>query len=122
VAVPLAMAVIAISLVAAGRNTAAVALLLSAWGLLATAAPVAWWTWLARTLPQSAEAGGGLMVAVVQLAIALGSVAGGLVFDKAGYGSTFALSALLLLVASGLAWLASRAGAWDAPALAWRPR
>jgi hypothetical protein len=35
-------------------------------GLFATSAPVAWWTWL--TLPQDAE-GGGLMGAMVQLAI-----------------------------------------------------
>jgi predicted MFS family arabinose efflux permease len=68
IAIPLAMAAIALTLVGAGRNTVAVAILLALWGLLATAAPVAWWTWLARTLPRSAEAGGGLMVAVVQLA------------------------------------------------------
>jgi len=118
IAIPLAMAVIAAALVAAGRHPAAVTVLLALWGLLATAAPVAWWTWLARTLPQSAEAGGGLMVAVVQLAIALGSTVGGLAFDTAGYGSTFMLSALLLLVAGCLALLASRAGASIEPALA----
>lgn len=39
--------------------------------MLATAAPTGWWTWIARTLPDNAEAGGGLMVAVIQLAIAL---------------------------------------------------
>jgi hypothetical protein len=27
--------------------------------LIGTAAPVAWWTWLSRTLPHDAEAGGG---------------------------------------------------------------
>jgi predicted MFS family arabinose efflux permease len=111
IAIPGAMALIALALVASGRSTAAVATLLALWGLLGTAAPVGWWTWLARTLPQNAEAGGGLMVAVVQLAIALGSTMGGLVFDAAGYRSTFTLSAALLLAAGFLAFLASR---WEA--------
>lgn len=38
-----------------------------------------------RTLPEDAQAGGGLMVAVTQLSIALGSTAGGLVFDSMGW-------------------------------------
>jgi predicted MFS family arabinose efflux permease len=59
----------------------------------------------------------GLMVAVVQFAIALGSTAGGLVFDTAGYRSTFALSAVLLLVAGFLAFLASRWQAGTEPTL-----
>ena len=40
------------------------------------------------------------MVAVVQLAIALGSTIGGLLFDKSGYQSTFIVSAAVLLLAS----------------------
>ncbi len=75
----------------------------------ATAAPVGWWTWMARTLPQDAEAGGGLMVAVIQLAIALGSTVGGVLFDSSGYQSTFAVSAGLLLAAAILACLTARA-------------
>ena len=52
-------------------------------GLVATAAPVGWWTWLARTLPNDAEAGGGMIVAIVQLAIMLGALVGGVLFDLA---------------------------------------
>lgn len=73
--------------------------------LLATAAPTGWWTWIARTLPEDAETGGGLMVAVIQLSIALGSTVGGLVFDSLGWHSTFALSGLLLLGAAGVTFL-----------------
>lgn len=109
IAIPLTMALIAVLLIAFGSRVAAVAALLGAWGLIATAAPVGWWSWLARTLPEKAEAGGGLMVAVVQLAIGLGSTIGGLLFDKSGYQSTFALSAVLLLASALLAFLASRA-------------
>ncbi len=37
----------------AGRTPhGSVAVLLSLWGLLATAAPTGWWTWIARTLPE----------------------------------------------------------------------
>ena len=54
-------------------------------GPMATAAPVGWWSWFAEVMPHNAEAGGGLMVAVIQLAIALGSAMGGLLFDSTGY-------------------------------------
>jgi predicted MFS family arabinose efflux permease len=88
--------------------------LLGVWGLVATSAPVAWWTWLARSLPQDAEAGGGLMVAVVQLAIAAGATAGGILFDASGYRATFGMSAAVLVLAAGVAWLAARASARQA--------
>ena len=109
--IPLAMAAIAIALVAVGASLPATATLLAAWGLVATAAPVGWWTWLARSLPDDADAGGGLMVAIVQLSIALGSTLGGVLFDRSGHAATFAFSAGLLLAAAGLAWLTRRADA-----------
>jgi predicted MFS family arabinose efflux permease len=106
--IPLIMAVIAIALVSAGASPLLTALLLGLWGLVATAAPVGWWTWLAQTLPDDAEAGGGLLVAIVQLAIAGGAIIGGLAFDLSGYKATFELSACVLVVASVLASLAGR--------------
>jgi predicted MFS family arabinose efflux permease len=109
VGIPLVMAAIGVALMAVGSSVAATAVLLGIWGLVATSAPVAWWTWLARSLPHDAEAGGGLMVAVVQLAIASGAVVGGILFDASGYRATFGLSAAVLLAASGVAWLAQKA-------------
>jgi predicted MFS family arabinose efflux permease len=109
IAIPLMMAVIAFALLAFGSSAAAATVLLAAWGLVATSAPVGWWTWLAQTLPQDAEAGGGLMVAVVQLAIMLGATLGGLLYDASGYRATFYRSAGLLIVAAVLAVLAARA-------------
>lgn len=100
VAIPVVMALIAAALMAFGHHLAAVTALLGLWGLVATAAPVGWWTWVARTLPENAEAGGGLMVAMVQLSIALGSTLGGLAFDHSGWQSTFALSGVLLIAAA----------------------
>ncbi|MNO62710.1 Purine ribonucleoside efflux pump NepI [compost metagenome] len=109
IVIPIFMAMIALALVSFGSSTATTTVLLGAWGLVATAAPVGWWTWLARTLPHAAEAGGGLMVAIIQLAIASGATVGGLVFDSSGYQATFELSATLLGVAAVLAFLAARA-------------
>lgn len=109
IVIPILMAVIAMALVSFGSSAATTTVLLGLWGLVATAAPVGWWTWLARTLPEDAEAGGGLMVAIIQLAIASGATVGGLVFDSNGYRATFELSAALLGVAAVLAFLAARA-------------
>ncbi len=106
--IPLLMAVIAGTLLLTGHNIWAVTVLLSLWGMLATAAPTGWWTWIARTLPENAETGGGLMVAVIQLSIALGSTTGGLVFDSLGWRSAFGLSGLLLLGAVAMTFRASR--------------
>jgi len=108
VAIPTLMALIALALTVVGSHVAAVAAVLGIWGMVATAAPVGWWYWLASALPQDAEAGGGLMVAVVQLAIGLGSTIGGLLFDARGYQSTFIASAAVLLLAAILTLLSTR--------------
>nr|WP_314523753.1 MFS transporter [uncultured Lelliottia sp.] len=105
--IPLLMATVAGTLLLFGHSIWAVTVLLSLWGLLATAAPTGWWTWIARALPEDAEAGGGLMVAVIQLSIALGSTAGGLVFDSLGWQSAFGLSGLLLLGAAAMTYVTS---------------
>ncbi|MNC33052.1 Purine ribonucleoside efflux pump NepI [compost metagenome] len=103
------MAGIALALIPFGAWLAAVIALLGLWGLLATAAPVGWWSWIAQAMPHNAEAGGGLMVAVIQLSIALGSTVGGLLFDSTGYRATFLASALVLLLSAYVALLTSRA-------------
>ncbi|WP_393947703.1 MFS transporter [Kluyvera intermedia] len=106
--IPLLMAGIAVTLVLTGHSVWIVASLLGFWGLMATAAPTGWWTWIARTLPEDAEAGGGLMVAVIQLSIALGSTLGGVVFDHFGWQRAFELSGILLLSAAVLTAVTAR--------------
>jgi predicted MFS family arabinose efflux permease len=108
IVIPLIMAAIALALIAFGEWTPAAFVLLGLWGLVATAAPVGWWAWLAKSLPRDAETGGGLMVAAVQLSIALGSTIGGVLFDGSGYRATFVGSAALLLIAAVLASLTAR--------------
>lgn len=108
VCIPLVMAAVAVSLIALGSGVVAAMGLLGLWGLFATAAPVGWWSWLANALPRDAEAGGGLMVAVIQLSIALGSTLGGLLFDGSGYRITFMASAGLLVLAAAMAFFTAR--------------
>lgn len=109
VLIPLSMAGMALLLVALGTSATAVAVLLLGWGLVGTAAPVAWGVWLSKTLPHDAEAGGGLMVATIQLAITLGAGVGGALFDAVGWWATFVFGALLLAGSAGLAWVARKA-------------
>jgi predicted MFS family arabinose efflux permease len=114
---PLAMAVVALALIPMGTLPLPTAALLALWGLIGTALPVAWWTWLSRTLPDDAEAGGGLMVAVVQLAITLGAAGGGLLFDVGGHQATFLASAALLGGSALVGGLGARRSRDPAPAI-----
>ena len=106
---PALMAAAAVALTVVGTSVVAVGILLAVWGFAGTSAPVAWWTWLARTVPDEAEAGGGLMVAIVQLAITLGATMGGIVFDAAGPRAEFLASAGLLTIAALAAVVIGRA-------------
>jgi predicted MFS family arabinose efflux permease len=108
VVLPALMAVVAVGMIAFGNTLPVVAVLFALWGLFGTSAPVAWWSWLARTLPDDGEAGGGLMVAVIQMAIATGATVGGLLLDSHGYRATFSLSALLLLGSVVTSFVAGR--------------
>lgn len=108
-AIPLLMTIAALSLIAFGHSLVAVMILLGIWGLISTAAPVGWWSWVPRIFPNNAEAGGGLMVAVIQLSIALGSTVGGLLFDISGYQSAFVFSALFLVIAAILVKFTAKA-------------
>lgn len=103
VIIPFLMLLNAFALLAFGHSVFAAYVLLAFWGFLGTSAPVAWWTWLSKTVTDDTEAGGGLMVAVIQVAITLGAAVGGFLFDYMGYQITFSASAVILGVAVVLA-------------------
>jgi predicted MFS family arabinose efflux permease len=105
---PLAMAALAVGLIVLGASPVVAAGLLVLWGLISTPSSAAWWTWLSRTLPEDAEAGGGLMVAVIQLAITLGAALGGGLVDASGYAAAFAAGAVILLASAALTAVAAR--------------
>ncbi|WP_108259004.1 MFS transporter [Mangrovicoccus ximenensis] len=105
---PLLLAAMGLGLIAFGHSLPGTAALMIGWGFFATSAPVGYWTWLARTLPDNAEAGGGLMVAIVQLSITLGASLGGLLYDAGGHVPAFAAAIALLVLSGGIAMLAKR--------------
>ncbi|WP_342596172.1 MFS transporter [Salinicola lusitanus] len=78
------------------------ALMVALWGFAFGAVPVAWSTWITRVVPDEAESGGGLIVASIQLAIALGAAVGGVVFGIGGVLAVCATAGTLLLVAAAL--------------------
>ena len=62
--------------------------------------PVGWSTWLTRTVPNEPESGGGLHVAVIQLAITAGAGVGGVLLDSSGVLAVLTGAAVLLAMAS----------------------
>ncbi|WP_430390693.1 MFS transporter [Dyella sp. 20L07] len=99
---PLVMALIGLCLVLFTPSTLTHAALVSLWGMAFGGVPVAWTTWITRTVPDQAESGGGLIVAGVQLAITFGAAAGGLVYDMSGAKGVFVASALVLILATAI--------------------
>lgn len=103
VTLPGLLTVLAVLLIPLGHSALLTAALLVLWGVLTTPIPVAWGTWMTRVMPRDLEAGGGLQVALIQVAITLGAFGGGLLFDAAGWWAPFLLAALLLALATLLA-------------------
>lgn len=98
--VPLLLAAVATGLALGGTSLVATTLLTIAWGLLFGAVPVSWSTWITRNLRDDVESAGGLQVAVIQLAGALGAAAGGAIFDLRGATGPIILAGLLMLAAA----------------------
>ncbi|OEC96048.1 MULTISPECIES: MFS transporter [unclassified Rhizobium] len=105
---PAALAAIALLLIPLAPSGIAVAALLCLFGFFATPIPVAWNTWMTRAIPDKLEAGGGLLVALIQSAITAGAFTGGLLFDGVGWWSPFAYSGVLFLAAAIIAFTARR--------------
>jgi predicted MFS family arabinose efflux permease len=93
---PLALGVVTIGMLLAGHQLWALALLMFAWGALNAAIPVSWFNWLTQGIRDEPEAGGGLMVAAIQLAIMLGAGFGGLLLDHFSIVATMVGGAALM--------------------------
>lgn len=85
---------------------------LACWGALNAAVPVAWFNWLAQEVQDEPEAGGGLMVASIQMAIMAGAGLGGALLDHGSVNATFVGGAALLLAAT---WVAASRRRLQAP-------
>ncbi|WP_353474198.1 MFS transporter [Salipiger sp. H15] len=103
IGLPAITAIIALLLIALGDVRPITASLLVLWGLFTSPLIVAWNAWMARTIPDDLEAGGGVQVALMQCALAGGAFVGGVLFDHIGWWSGFLLSALLLIGSALLA-------------------
>ncbi|HBF09428.1 MAG TPA: MFS transporter [Gammaproteobacteria bacterium] len=91
---PIVLAVCTMALLLLGHQLIPTIIIFGIWGLIASSAPVGWWTWVSQKI-EDTDAGGGIMVAVCQLAIGLGSSMGGFIFE--GYGLTATLITSLSL-------------------------
>jgi predicted MFS family arabinose efflux permease len=72
------------------------------WGVGFGLIPVALTGWMLQAMPDAPEAGQAMLVTGFQVAIASGALLGGLVVDSKGISSAMLLSAMLVLVATGL--------------------
>ena len=97
---PLALALVTQLLLATAALLWPVAVALMAWGAVNSAIPVCWSAWVAHGLGDEPEAGGGLIVAAIQLAILLGGALGGALLDQLSIEATFIGSTILLVLAS----------------------
>ncbi|QEM80292.1 MFS transporter [Halomonas binhaiensis] len=102
IAMPLVMGVLGLSLVSTGSAPVLDALMVALWGMAFGAIPVAWSTWLTRTVPDEAESASGLLVAAINTAIASGAAMGGAIFDISGINNVFLASGGILLLAAVL--------------------
>ncbi|MDO5613327.1 MAG: MFS transporter [Paracoccus sp. (in: a-proteobacteria)] len=111
IGLPVMTAIIALALIAFGDVQPVTVSLLVLWGLFTSPLIVAWNAWMARTIPDDLEAGGGLQVALMQCALAGGAFVGGVLFDHVGWWSGFLLASLLLIGSALLAAATVRAPA-----------
>ncbi|WP_275287647.1 MFS transporter [Halomonas elongata] len=109
IVMPATMGILGLGLASVGGIPLVDAMMIALWGMAFGTVPVAWSTWLTRTVPDEAESAGGLLVAAIQFAIASGAAAGGLIFDTGGAVGVFAVSGFVLLLAALLILFGVRA-------------
>ncbi|WP_460124508.1 MFS transporter [Pseudomonas sp. S2_C03] len=100
VLMPVLVGLVALTLVLVPATVTGQAALLAIWGLAFGGVPVAWSNWVASAVPDQAESAGGMVVASVQSAIAIGAAAGGAMFSFSGIAGVFLAAGGLMLVAA----------------------
>lgn len=105
---PLLMGIVAGSLVVFGRFTFGASVLVALWGMALGVIQVGWTAWLTKTIPDEVESGGGIQIAVIQLAITAGAAIGGLSFDLTGAKGVFIGSSIFTLIAALVTMVAFR--------------
>lgn len=96
---PLILFLVTAGLFQFGYSAVATPVLVFLWGATFGPVPVAWSAWVVRKVPEYAETGGGIYVAAVQFAAAVGAMVGGFAFDVSGSKGVIMLA--------GISWLLS---------------
>lgn len=101
---------VAVALASAHGTSATTLALVAIGGLVFGTVPVVWTTWITRVIPDEAESGGGLLVAAVQVAIAVGAGIGSIVVSLGGVASVFMVGGAVLVAAALFIALAVKTG------------
>lgn len=97
---PVALGAVSLGMFALGHSLIGVASMMFLWGAINSAIPVAWATWVSQGTRDEPEAGGGLMVAAIQLAIMTGASLGGVLLDHISIGATFIGGVIMMVLAA----------------------
>ncbi|WP_244146468.1 MFS transporter [Paraburkholderia sp. BCC1876] len=92
------------------HSSIGVTALVLAWGVSFGALPLCFSIWIQRATPDSPEAGSALFVSIIQVAIALGSLVGGMVVDHVGISADLLLGSALALLGLGVLLSFGRGG------------
>lgn len=98
----LVLAIATIGLMTLGGSYGAVLAFAAAWGIAIGAGPVMTQTWMGRAAPDELEGVGGLFLAVIQLGVTLGAIAGGIAVDFFGTSAPLYVTAACALLATAL--------------------
>jgi DHA1 family purine ribonucleoside efflux pump-like MFS transporter len=96
----LMLAVATIGLLALSNSYVAILLFAAAWGIAIGAGPVMTQTWMGRAAPDQLEGVGGLFLAVIQLGVTLGAIAGGIAVDVIGTSAPLYVTAISAVLAA----------------------
>lgn len=96
----LVLGVASLGLLTFGTTYVAVLAFAAAWGLAVGAGPVMTQTWMGRAAPDQLEGVGGLFLAVIQIGVALGAIAGGIAVDVLGTSAPLYATAICALLAA----------------------
>lgn len=91
-----------------GDSQIAAVATVAVWGFAAGSVGVGWSSWLAKTYPDHAEAGGGILVAAIQGSMMLGAMLGGGLIDTVGATGPLLAAVAILLVGAVLTALVLR--------------
>lgn len=98
----LVLAVATIGLLTLSNAYVAILVFAAAWGIAIGAGPVMTQTWMGRAAPDQLEGVGALFLAVIQLGVTLGAIAGGIAVDVIGKSAPLHVTAICALLAAVL--------------------